>query len=67
MKVHVFSNARMGTTLVAEGIPGYIPFVSSPEIIMSKVEDVKQRLPAFGTSDDESYAPVGDAVAEFEV
>ena len=67
MKVQVFNNARMGTTLVSEGIRGYIPFGFSPKIIMSKVEDVKQLLPAFKTYDDESYAPVGDAVAEFEV
>ena len=67
MKVQVFNNNRMGTTLVAEGIPGYIPFGFSPEVIAKSIDDVKLMLPVLGTSDDPIYAPVGDAVAEFEV
>lgn len=67
MKVQVFNNNRMGTTLVAEGIPGYIPFGYPPEVVAKSIDDLKLALPVLGTSDASIYAPVGDAVAEFEV
>lgn len=67
MKVQVFNNNRIGTTLVAEGIPGYIPFGFPPEVVLTQAEGVKTRIHSFGTSNDPIYAPVGDAVAEFEV
>lgn len=67
MKVQVFNNNLMGTTLVAEGIPGYIPFGFQPKVVLMLAEGVKTRIHDFCTSDDPIYAPVGDAVAEFEV
>ena len=67
MKVQVFNNNRMGTTMVAEGVPGYIPFGFSPKVIAKYIDDVKLMFPDLDTSDDPIYAPVGDAVAEFEV
>lgn len=67
MKIQVFNNALKGTTVVAEGVPGYIPFGFSPEVVAKSINALKLVLPVLGTSDASIYAPVGDAVAEFEV